>query len=170
MRSLVQATHNTILLFLAVVLSVFAAYVRPAFAEYKAFVVGLDYLANNQVPHLKNSAYSAQQMARTLTNYGYKTTLVPENQAALNKLSKAWKDFVKTVNSVDQAVVYFSGHGLSSNNNNYFVPLDVNPDALQAVNASLDDLLIPLQRLVADINKQSPKAVVWIIDACRDDP
>jgi len=143
---------------------------RVASAENKAFVVGLNYKANaNKELWLNNSAYSAEQMATTLTNYGYKTTwLKDETRATLAKFDVEWRNFLKSVDPADQVVIYFSGHGLSTDDGNYLVPLDVNVNEIEAVNASFDDLLIPLSKLVADMSKKSPAAVVWVIDACRN--
>ena len=142
------------------------------FAERKAFVVGIsNYNKYADMMPLTNSAYSAEVVAKKLTDYGYRVTwLKTETQTKLKNFNKEWNSFVNSLKTTDEVVIYFSTHGLSIDGTNYLVPIDVDVNSVNSKKANLPELLIPLPKLVKDIDKISIAASVWILDACRNNP
>lgn len=142
---------------------------QAALAEKKAFVVGINNY-KGLVP-LNNSAFSAEAITRKLIAYGYKVTwLKTEKQTELKNFYVEWAAFLSTLRTSDEVVFYFSGHGLSVDGTNYLVPVDADFDAVNAAGANLPKLLLPLPRLIQDVQKKNIGATVWILDACRNNP
>lgn len=85
--------------------------------------------------------------------------------------------FASTLTSESSVVVYYSGHGISFDDDpsNYVVPVDMNPE-VSAPNAQAKELLF--KRRSVNFNKDvlgviktaGPKGVVVFYDACRNSP
>jgi hypothetical protein len=65
-------------------------------------------------------------------------------------------------------VLYYAGHAIQVNGENYLVPVDfrITPDALSGIR----DQLVPLSEIVRLAETSGARRTVLILDACRDNP
>ena len=126
-----------------------------------ALMIGIsDY---RSIPSLKNTVNDATDLSDTLKGIGFDvTTLInvsgQEMRAALDK-------FAFKAETADLALIYFAGHGVEVQGENFLIPVDADVSSnrdvqLQAV--SLRDFLQTVDR--ARIMR------IVILDSCRDNP
>ena len=137
-----------------------------AFAENRvALVIGQS--AYRAVPALPNAANDGKRMTELLGNAGFEVTAASD--LAQNDMRKAVSDFAAKVAASGPdtvALVFYAGHGLQIDGENYLVPVDVDPKReadipLQAVR--LNDLMNTLAALPTRMR-------VLMLDACRNNP
>lgn len=155
-------------LFLASGLFAFTQLMTPtqAAAEARlALVIGQS--AYRTVPELPNAANDAKGMAELLGNAGFTVTAAPN--LSQNDMRQAISDFAGKVSASGAdtvALVFYAGHGLQIDGENYLVPVDLDPKReadipLQGVR--LNDLLNTLGALPT-------RARIFMLDACRNNP
>lgn len=130
-----------------------------------ALVIGQS--AYRTVPELPNAANDAKGMAELLGNAGFNVTAAPN--LSQNDLRQAISDFAGRISASGAdtvALVFYAGHGLQIDGENYLVPVDLDPKReadipLQGVR--LNDLLNTLGALPT-------RARIFMLDACRNNP
>jgi hypothetical protein len=127
-----------------------------------ALVIGNDNYQS--VTPLHNARADARAVATALRGVGFKVTL--EQDVTLAKLKTALRAFKAQVSGGDDAVFYFSGHGVQFDGTNYLIPTDLVPQSQEQV---MDDA-VPLQRVLDDLHDQKARFALAIVDACRDNP
>ncbi len=139
---------------------------RVALAESRvALVIGQS--AYRAVPGLPNAANDGKRMAEMLDSAGFDVTAAPD--LAQNDMRQTISDFAAKVAASGPdtvALVFYAGHGLQIDGENYLVPVDVDPKReadipLQAVR--LNDLMNTLGALPARMR-------IFMLDACRNNP
>jgi len=114
---------------------------------------------------LKNPANDARDIARTLEQLRYKTTLATNLDAqAFRTTVQQFYASIAEANAV--TVFYYAGHGVQLHNVNYLVPVQASIDSprqLAEQAFSINDLLAAIQQSRSDQN-------VIILDACRNNP
>ncbi|WGD54515.1 caspase family protein [Bradyrhizobium sp. CB1650] len=155
-------------LFLASALLALAQFMTPtdAAAEARlALVIGQS--AYRTVPELPNAANDAKAVAELLGGASFSVTAAPN--LAQNEMRQAISDFASKVSASGAdtvALVFYAGHGLQIDGENYLVPVDLDPKReadipLQGVR--LNDLLNTLGALPT-------RARIFMLDACRNNP
>ena len=138
----------------------------PALAENRlALVIGQS--AYKAVPALPNPANDAKAMTRMLTDAGFAVTLVSD--LSQDEMRARISDFAGQVSQKGAdtvALVFYAGHGLQIDGENYLVPVDVDPKReadipLQAVR--LNDILNTLASVPSRMR-------ILLLDACRNNP
>jgi Caspase domain len=127
-----------------------------------ALVIGNDNYQS--VTPLRNARSDAKAVATALREVGFKVTL--EQDVTLVKLKAALRSFKSQISGGDDAVFYFSGHGVQFDGTNYLIPTDLVPQSQEQV---MDDS-VPLQRVLDDLRDQKARFALAIVDACRDNP
>ncbi len=127
-----------------------------------ALVIGNDNYQS--VTPLHNARADARAVAAALREVGFKVTL--EQDVTLEKLKSALRSFKSQISGGDDAVFYFSGHGVQFDGTNYLIPTDLTPQNQEQV---MDDA-VPLQRVLDDLRDQKARFALAIVDACRDNP
>jgi uncharacterized caspase-like protein len=130
-----------------------------------ALVIGQS--AYRAVPALPNAANDAKHMAELLTSAGFDVTSAPD--LSQTEMRRAISDFAAKVGASGPdtvALVYYAGHGLQVDGENFLIPVDLDPKReadvpLQAVR--LNDLLNTLGALPT-------KMRIFMLDACRNNP
>ncbi|OKO87744.1 caspase [Bradyrhizobium sp. NAS80.1] len=130
-----------------------------------ALVIGQS--AYRTVPELPNAANDARGMTELLGNAGFSVTTA--DNLAQNDMRQAISDFAGKVSASGAdtvALVFYAGHGLQIDGENYLVPVDLDPKReadipLQGVR--LNDLLNTLGALPT-------RARIFMLDACRNNP
>ncbi len=83
----------------------------------------------------------------------------------VNDMRRALRDFSDKARDSDVAVIYYAGHGIEVDGNNYVLPVD----ALLERDADVYDEALALERLLVTI-EPARKLRLVILDACRDNP
>jgi hypothetical protein len=143
---------------------------QPVFAAKKAFVFGIANYVNPSIPKLLGPASDAAAMQGALIKLGYNVTQVEDDKLDRNDLFAAWGDFVNSINPNDEVVVYYSGHGVEVDGTNYIIPIDMPNPASITSTPQLRSVLISLTGMYTDITNTGAAVVVFILDACRNDP
>jgi uncharacterized caspase-like protein len=150
----------------ALLLSLQFCAAHAAFAESRvALVIGQS--AYRAVPALPNAANDGKRMTELLGNAGFDVTAAPD--LAQNDMRQTISDFAAKVAASGPdtvALVFYAGHGLQIDGENYLVPVDVDPKReadipLQAVR--LNDLMNTLGGLPTRMR-------IFMLDACRNNP
>src|SRR5258708_21536451 len=123
---------------------------RAAAAESRlALVIGQ--AAYRAVPALPNAENDGKRMAELLANSGFQVTAAPD--LTQTDMRQAISDFAAKVQASGPdtvAAVFYAGHGLQVDGENYLIPVDIDPKReadipLQAVR--LNDLMNTLGAL-----------------------
>ena len=127
-----------------------------------ALVIGNSTYKN--VPALTNPQKDAEAIAASLRNIGFETVTLASN-ATREKLLDALRDFTNEAEKADWAVVYYAGHGIEVNGQNYLIPID----ATLAADRDIQFEAIPLDQVLASL-EGAKKLKLVLLDACRDNP
>lgn len=127
-----------------------------------ALVIGND--AYRAVPELNNARADARAIAGALERVGFQVTLKLDTD--LGTLKSALRNFKAQVGGGDEALFFYSGHGVQLGATNYLLPIDIKGDSEDQVK----DDAVPLQRVLDDLQEQKARFTLAIIDACRNNP
>ena len=123
------------------------AFVTDAQADQRvALVIGNS--AYQNVPKLPNPVNDARSVAALLRDAGFD---VVESRLDLdaNSLKRAMRDFTDMVQDADVAVVYYAGHGIEVDGNNYLIPVD----AVLERDVDVDDETVSVDRVMKAIRR-----------------
>ncbi len=134
----------------------------PSFAADRvALLIGIsDY---RSIPPLKNTVNDATDLSETLKKVGFDvTTLInvtgQELRASLDKFSfKA--------ETAELALIYFAGHGVEVQGENFLIPVDADV----ASNRDVQQQAVSLIDLLHTVDRARTMRIV-ILDSCRDNP
>ncbi len=130
-------------------------------ADRIALVVGMaDY---RHITPLANTLNDAQMISTTLQGIGFDVTTLYD--VSYGELRRAMDDFAFRSEVADLALIYFAGHGVEVQGENFLVPVDANVQSsrdIQRQSVSLRDFLATVDR--------ARKMRIVILDACRDNP
>jgi uncharacterized caspase-like protein len=113
--------------------------------------------------HLDNPVYDAHAVADKLTKLGFK--VVQGYDVTEAQLRETIGDFVDDLAQADVAVVYYAGHGVTYDNENYILPTDIE---LKRV-ADLDLHALTVSSVLKQMSADDRVNLV-ILDACRENP
>lgn len=138
------------------------AALQPAPQKRLALVV-----ANAAYPKypLKNPLNDGRAVKTRLESLGFTVTL--QENLPLRTLKTTLDAFLGGLTGNDVGLVYYAGHGLMVNGENYVQPVDADPTA----EADVEYECYPLRRLLARLESANPRGanlVFW--DACRNNP
>src|SRR3954451_23258261 len=118
---------------------------QPAFAEKRvALVIGNS--AYQSVSRLANPISDSDAISATFKSAGFDVVELRHDLKA-GEMRRALRDFSDTVIAADVAIIYFAGHGIEIDGNNYVIPVD----AVLERDIDAFDEAIPLDRLLAVI-------------------
>lgn len=131
-------------------------------AKRVALLIGnADYQNTNALRNPKNDVLL---MKKTLTDAGFDDVEVAVD-VNLVELRKALRNFEDKSQDSDVAVLYYSGHGMEMNGQNYLIPVD----AVLASDRDVEDETVPLDRAERALGGATKLKLV-ILDACRNNP
>ena len=146
--------------------------VSAADGKRVAFVVGIgDY--DNLPAHqqLKNALDDADGVSAKLKEMGFDHIVRGVNLKRPD-FSTKWQNVLNSLGEEDTFVLFFSGHGVQIEGQNYLLPRDI-PPAKVGRSTELRREAISLNELLNDLttgDRLHPKSTVVILDACRNDP
>jgi uncharacterized protein len=117
-----------------------------------------------KAPHLDNPSNDVAALKTALTEAGFD---IVEARTDLDRagMITALRTFEDEVQGADIGVIFYSGHGLELNGQNYLIPVD----ARLASDRDVGDEAISLER-VLDALDGAKRLKLAILDACRDNP
>src|SRR6478609_4118598 len=136
---------------------------QPALAEKRVALV-LGNSAYQNVPPLSNPVNDAALMADTLKRAGFDIVDSRQNLSAL-ETRRVLREFADKATGADIAVIYYAGHGIEVDGNNYLIPVDAR---LERDNDVYDEAF-SLDRVLVSV-ESAKKLRLVILDACRDNP
>ncbi|MBT3534724.1 MAG: SUMF1/EgtB/PvdO family nonheme iron enzyme [Rhodospirillaceae bacterium] len=136
--------------------------VRAAGQRRVALVIGNDKYAS--LPPLLNARTDARGMAEKLRGLGFDVIL--KLDASRRGFHRAIRDFSRKLRNADVGLVFYAGHGIQSEGENYLIPanaqIEVEDDLrFEAVEAG--EILLAMRDAGSELN-------IVIMDACRDNP
>ncbi|MDE2603995.1 MAG: caspase family protein [Bradyrhizobium sp.] len=136
---------------------------QPAWAGRRvALVIGNS--AYQNAPPLPNPVNDSAMIAATLRDAGFDVVDSRRDLAAV-EMRRALRDFSDLARDADIAVIYYAGHGLEVDGNNYLIPVDARLER----DADVYDEGVSLDRVLVAIDPAKQLRLV-ILDACRDNP
>lgn len=146
--------------FLACALLILLPQIAAA-SDRVALVIGMsDY---RTVVDLDNTANDARDIGDTLTGIGFEVTTVIDAGGA--ELRDALDAFAFRSETADLALIYFAGHGVEVQGQNFLIPVDADVRS----NRDIQRQSISLDMLLAAVDGARVMRVV-ILDSCRDNP
>lgn len=132
--------------------------------KYVALVIGNSKYNLGFLPGPENDAVD---MAQALKGIGFHIAN-PEGTTNLSRseMKSVLNDFLGTLDKTSFAVIYYSGHGLEDNKENYLVPVDAKLEK----QTDLEDQLISLEWILKRLAQREARTKIIILDACRNMP
>lgn len=146
----------------AVLLFLTAGLLSPAHAAKRvALVIGN--AAYEHAPPLRNPRNDAQALSVVLMKLGFEV-ITGVDLKRLQLESKV-RDFARAIRGADTALLFYAGHGLQVNGQNYLAPID----AKLGDEADLEFEAVRLATIVSQMERERRTNLVFL-DACRDNP
>jgi uncharacterized protein YcfL len=117
------------------------------------------------IPKLEKAVNDANAVARELTKVGFE--VLSYNNVGQKKMNQAVNEFVQKVSGGGVGIFFFAGHGLQINNQNFLVPIDMDPPR---DNNDVADQAINVPLLQDKLAEAKAKFTLLVLDACRDNP
>ena len=156
-----KTCETFVLVLLTLVLAV------PAFAQSRiATVIGnSDYEQTGW--RLENAANDARLMAQTLENIGFEVTLATNlDEEQMEDMFADHGQRLAAAGPDAVGLLYFAGHGVQSQGNNYLIPVDARPQTEQDIWRQAPRLGEALQYIESAGNGVN----FILLDACRNNP
>jgi Caspase domain len=137
-----------------------------AFAENRvALVIGQS--AYRSVPALPNPANDAKAVTQMLTDSGFEVSTASDlSQNELRQQVSAFAGKVAAKGPDTVALVFYAGHGLQIDGENYLVPIDVDPKR----EADIPIQAVRLNDILNTLTSVPSKMRILMLDACRNNP
>jgi formylglycine-generating enzyme required for sulfatase activity len=132
-----------------------------AFAERQALLIGN---AQYRVGGLNNPLNDVTKMTQKLTDLGFRVT--PRKNLSKAQMREAIRQFSLGLKAGDEALFYYSGHGMQVNNLNYLIPLKTDIKA----EYEIPDEAVPLRFVLQALGHSKSRLNLVILDACRNNP
>jgi len=126
-----------------------------------ALVIGLG--EYESIPTLTNTRNDAEGLAETLTEIGFDVTRGID--LSLAELRQVMDDFSFRAETADLALIYFAGHGIEVQGENFLIPVDAQPTS----NIEVQQQSVSLKEMLQVVEKARVMRIV-ILDSCRDNP
>jgi hypothetical protein len=151
---------------IVILLGVLIGVATPAQADRRiALVVGND--AYESISRLERAVIDATAVAQSLRAIGFEVMLATD--VSRRELVRQLAEFNSRAQSSDLALFYYAGHGIEIRGANYILPIDV-PPVKDGQETLLTSEALPTEKIVSDLQDRGARAVVLILDACRDNP
>lgn len=138
---------------------------NPAYAKRHALVIGND--AYQNVVPLQRAVKDAKEVTKALELW--KFDVLFEKNLTRVQFYQTLQKFVDRVESGDEVVFFFSGHGVGIDQKNYLLPIDV-PDLGHKYSLALEDEARTVSSILKRVRDKGTRINIFIIDACRNNP
>jgi tetratricopeptide (TPR) repeat protein len=134
--------------------------VRPVGARL-ALVIGNG--AYRNAPTLPNPSNDAHAIAKALRDIGFQVIEATDLDRA--GMEGVLLDFLQKAPSANVRLLFYAGHGMQVDGNNYLVPIDA---TVKSKNTAIFEL-VDIDRILKGLDDEAHANVI-ILDACRDNP
>lgn len=132
-------------------------------APRAALVIGNAQYAQSPLANPENDA---RLMLATLTSLGFDVDA--HFNLKTRDFRRVLREFGRRIEDDDAALVfYYAGHGMQIDKRNYLLPVDLD---LRNEDEVKDEAIDIAEALLSRIDRPRPRARIFIIDACRDNP
>jgi type VI secretion system VasD/TssJ family lipoprotein len=115
---------------------------------------------------LANPENDARLVTQTLLSLGFE--VADHYNLTAREFKRVLRDFGRRMDDDENASVFFyAGHGMQIDRRNYLLPVDLN---LRDEGEIKDEAIDLEEALLSRIDRVRPRARIFIIDACRDNP
>ena len=122
--------------------------------------------ANYDKGELKNPVNDARLIASTLDSLDFEV-LLHENLETRRDMTAAIRDFGTKLPDYDVSFIYYAGHGIQINSENFLLPTK----EVFEMEIDVEDYGVSVQRILKYIETEENKKInILVIDACRDNP
>jgi len=128
-------------------------------------VIGND--AYSDVPQLRKAVADATSVSAALDSLGYEVITVLD--APRREMNRRISEFTGRLEPGDMAFVFFAGHGVEIDGENYLLPTDIVTPATGERDFVKSES-IALSRLLDRVRATGARTTVAVIDACRNNP
>jgi hypothetical protein len=139
---------------------------QSAFAESRlALVIGQS--AYRSVPALPNPANDARAVTQMLTDSGFEVSTASD--LSQGQMREAVSDFAGKVAAKGAdtvALVFYAGHGLQIDGENFLVPVDIDPKR----EADIPIQAVRLNDILNTLTSVPSRMRILMLDACRNNP
>lgn len=138
----------------------------PALAESRlALVIGQS--AYRSVPALPNPANDAKAVSQLLSDSGFEVLSASDlSQSGLREKVSEFASQVAAKGADTVALVFYAGHGVQIDGENYLVPVDVDPKR----EADIPIQAVRLNDILNTLNSVPSRMRILLLDACRNNP
>ena len=126
-----------------------------------ALVLGLG--AYEQIEPLNNTRNDAKSIASTLEEIGFDVTVGIDTSAT--QMRDMLNSFAFRSELADLALIYFAGHGVEVQGENFLIPTDADPKS----NLDIQKQSVSLKEMLSAVDRARKMRIV-ILDSCRDNP
>jgi hypothetical protein len=113
---------------------------------------------------LTNPTRDVRVMKDALQKVGFEVAVVEDTSK--RGMQVAVRDFARSAQGAAVAFMYYSGHGIQSGGENYFLPVDASIEK----EADLDVEAMSVSAVMRQIEEAQPRYSIVALDACRDNP
>jgi uncharacterized caspase-like protein len=115
------------------------------------------------VGQLPNPVNDTADMAAALERIGFAVTRA--NDLSYDAMRRALRDFGNEATGADMAMVFYAGHGMEIDHQNYLVPVD----ARLKTDLDVEYEAVPLDMVTSAVGRAKGLRLV-LLDACRNNP
>ena len=139
---------------------------QSAFAENRlALVIGQ--CAYRSVPALPNPANDARAVTQMLTDSGFEVSTAADlSQGQMRDAVSEFAGKVAAKGADTVALVFYAGHGLQIDGENFLVPVDIDPKR----EADIPIQAVRLNDILNTLTSVPSKMRILMLDACRNNP
>lgn len=125
--------------------------------------------AYNNIEALDTPVNDARLISRAFN--GLEVQTETRTDLTLSEMVSGFQDFLFRSGEadVDLAIIYYGGHAVQINGQNYLVPVDYGSADVPTLDSSFAGL-ISVSRLIEAIETSGIRRVLFILDACRENP
>ena len=136
---------------------------QPALAGKRvALIIGNS--AYRSVAPLRNPVNDAAVVAAMFKRAGF-DVVDSRRDLKVTEMRRALREFGNQTSDADIAVIYYAGHGMELDGNNYLIPVDAELES----DTDVFDEALSLDRVLVAVEPAKQLRLV-ILDACRDNP
>ena len=163
-RRLTRAAFTSAFALALVVLSLASGFTETALANTKTRVALVIGNGNYKfAPKLDNPTFDAKAVAAALQRLGF---IVTEGYDLSGpQMRTTLREFYDSLPDSNAALVYYAGHGVSVDDENYLLPVDIQIKSP----SDLDLNAISISLILRQLHREERVNVI-ILDACRDNP
>jgi uncharacterized caspase-like protein len=144
------------------------AVVSPCWGGKVAFVIGIDAYGNlSRDMQLERAVPDARAVSNVLGKIGF--DVVRGENTNRSQFNALWQQFLDKVNQGDTVALYFSGHGIEIDGQNFLLPSDV-PNIRSGRQEQLKREALSLNEFLLDLRTKRTQVSLVVIDACRNNP